>query len=343
MKMPRITQVAAGCIVAGAGIALLILLVRTVLFPVLLPMGITYATAAWIRRVTAHTKIGQNGRYAKWARLLLAVLLCVVVIIGGVGLLTTLAKQAQELVTRSAQWDLCALPAWFTDHMPKAWQEIWASRIDTALLALVEKGAAWLGSTAGAVLSSLPGAALTVLFTIASLFYWVDGSITTWLGQWYQEHVPTKWQCRWEACQGVWQRTGAGIAAYLRAQLCIAAVVFVVLSVGLGLLGIEGQVAWAAMITMTDLLPLLGAGVVLAPWAVLLLLIGQTSRGIGLLVLWGLTWLLRQIGEPKLTGHALGVHPYVMLVGLYTGYRMGGIGGMLGAAVLLGGLGTQGK
>ncbi len=338
---PRVTQIAAGCIVAGAGIVVLILLVRTVLFPVLLPMGITYAAAAWIRRVVAHTKIGQNRRCAKWARLLLTALLCVVVIVGGVGLLTTLVKQAQTLVTRSTRWDWSALPAWFLDLVPDTWRPILQERIDAALTALVEKGATWLGSAAGAVLSSLPGAALTVLFTIASLFYWADGSITTWFAQWYRESVPPQWQHRWDVCKGVWQRTGVGIGAYLRAQLCISAVVFVVLSVGLGLLAIEGQIAWAAMITLTDLLPLLGAGVILVPWAGVLLLMGQTGRGIGLLVLWGVTWLLRQIGEPRLTGHALGVHPYIMLAGLYAGYHLGGIGGMLCAAVALGSLGQK--
>ena len=132
---------------------------------------------------------------------------------------------------------------------------------------------------------------------------------------------------------------GGNIAAYLKAQVSLAAVVFLVLSAGLSFLGIPGQMAWAMLTALADLLPLFGAGVVLLPWAGFALLTGRTVRGIGLAVLWLVVWLLRQWLEPKLTGRALGVHPYVMLAGMYGAYRIGGIGGMIVGAVVLGGMG----
>lgn len=337
MSHSSLVSLAAGCIVTAFVCTIVYLLLHTLFFPVLLPMLFAYGVAAWVRRVVAHMGVGKGGQ--RWVGIALAALLCIAVLWCGVGVVTILAKQAQELVEIAATfWNWSALPTWLTAHVPAAWQ----SRIDTALTALIEKGATWLGSVAGAVLSSLPGAALTGFFTIASLFYWLTDreGITTWLvavGRPLTQKAPPQWQQWWSKCKQIWQTTGGHAVAYLRAQVSLSAVVFVVLSVGLGLCAIEGQVAWAALITLTDLLPLVGSGVILVPWAVLLLLTGQIGRGIGLLVLWGLTWLLRQILEPKLTGHALGVHPYIMLVGLYTGYRMGGIGGMVCAAVVLGG------
>lgn len=344
MSHPSLTNLAAGCIVTAFVGTIVYLLLRTVFFPVLLPMLIAYAVAAWVRRVVAHTAVGKLGQAGeKWGGLVLTLLLCIAVLGCGVGLISTLAKQAQELVTMASTripWN--ALPGWLTAHVPMAWQ----SRIDTALTALIEKGATWLGSVAGGVLSSLPGAALAIFFTIAGLFYWVtdhDG-IVHWvfntIGPLFH-NIPSSWQQWWHRCKPIGQAMLQNTAAYLRAQVSLSAVIFVVLSVGLGVLGIEGQMAWAALITIIDLLPLLGSGVFLLPWAGLTLLTHRTARGIGLLVLWALIWLLRQWLEPRLTGHALGVHPFGMLVGLYTGYRMGGIGGMVCAAVVLGGVGEM--
>lgn len=337
MSHSSLVSLAAGCIVTAFACTIVYLLLHTLFFPVLLPMLFAYGVAAWVRRVVVHMGVGKGGQ--RWVGIALATLLCIAVLWCGVGVVTILAKQAQELVEIAATfWNWSALPTWLTAHVPVAWQ----SRIDAALTALIEKGATWLGSVAGAMLSSLPGAALTIVFTIASLFYWItdhDG-IVHWFSTAIRplfHNIPSGWQQGWHRCKPVWQTMLQNTAAYLRAQGSLSAVVFVVLSVGLGVLDVEGQMAWAALVTIIDLLPLVGSGVILVPWAALMLLTGQTGRGIGLLVLWGLTWLLRQILEPKLTGHALGVHPYIMLVGLYTGYRMGGFGGMVCAAVVLGG------
>lgn len=357
-----VEKVAAGCVVAAAAMCLAYLLLHTLLVPVLLPCGIAYAAAAWVRRVVAHTGVGRLGRVGeKWGGMVLAGILCVAVLWCGVGLVSALAGQAHTLMeAATALWDWTALPAWLTDRVPAQWQ----TRIDAGITALVEKGAGWLAGAAGAVLTALPGAALAVFFTIASLFYWLadrDGILQalkdmaktilpTDTPPCAEEatpapndtpHVPPHSQTTevppcphwWTYCRKLWHTAGASAVAYLRAQLSLSAVVFLVLSVGLGLLDTAGYMAWAAFVTIADLLPLLGAGVILLPWAGFVLLAGQTGRGIGLVLLWALVWLLRQLLEPRLTGHALGIHPYGMLVLLYTGYQLAGVGGMLCAAV----------
>lgn len=344
-----VEKVAAGCIVAAAATCLVYLLLHTLLVPVLLPCGIAYAAAAWVRRVVAHTGIGRLGRAGeKWGGMVLAGILCVAVLWCGVGLVSALAGQAHTLMeAATALWDWTALPAWLTARVPTQWQ----TRIDAGITALVEKGAGWLAGAAGEVLTALPGAALAVFFTIASLFYWLadrDGILQALkdvakailpMGSAQpphsqtQEDPPCPRPHGWTYCQKLWHTAGESAVAYLRAQLSLSAVVFLVLSVGLGLLDTAGYMAWAAFITIADLLPLLGAGVILLPWAGFVLLTGQTGRGIGLVLLWVLVWLLRQFLEPRLTGHALGVHPYGMLVLLYAGYQLAGIGGMLCAAV----------
>lgn len=342
----KVVQYAAVCILAAFAGAALWLALRYLL-PVALPVGIGYGLAAWIRKMgrwaAGHTGGGGIGPVGeRIGGMTLAAVLCVALLWGGYRGIAALAGQAGELMERAAGlWDWEALPDWIRTRVPEGI----AAQIGGGVTALVEKGAGWLAGAAGNLLSALPGAALAVFITVASVFYWLadrEGILAS-----VRDMVPDG---LWERIRAhPWRRKGAALlrgmggsmAAYLKAQVSIAAVMFLVLSAGLALLGIPGQMAWAMLTALADLLPLFGAGVVLLPWAVFALLTGRTVRGIGLVVLWGTVWLMRQWLEPKLTGRALGVHPYVMLAGMYGAYRIGGIGGMIVGAVVLGGMGES--
>jgi predicted PurR-regulated permease PerM len=46
-------------------------------------------------------------------------------------------------------------------------------------------------------------------------------------------------------------------------------------------------------------------------------------------------YLIRQFLDSRLIGRMTGVHPFVALACLYLGWRIGGIGGMIAAPVIL--------
>ena len=50
---------------------------------------------------------------------------------------------------------------------------------------------------------------------------------------------------------------------------------------------------------------------------------------IGLLILYGLTQLVRQIIQPKLVGNEVGLKPLTTLALLYLGYKIGGVLAMI--------------
>ena len=92
----------------------------------------------------------------------------------------------------------------------------------------------------------------------------------------------------------------------------------------------------ALLISLVDVLPLLGAGTVLAPWGVIELLRGNTGLGTGLLALCGIVLALRQISEPRILGGSIGLHPLATLFAAYVGLGLFGVFGMvLGPIVLL--------
>ena len=71
---------------------------------------------------------------------------------------------------------------------------------------------------------------------------------------------------------------------------------------------------------------------------IICLLLGQVRLGIGLLILYGATTLIRQVLEPKLIGDGLGLHPLVSLLSMYAGLRLFGVWGMILAPLVTAGV-----
>ena len=80
---------------------------------------------------------------------------------------------------------------------------------------------------------------------------------------------------------------------------------------------------------LLDALPLIGVGTLLVPWSIYQFIFGDVRVGVGLLVLFGVHEILRQITEPKIIGKSLGIHPVLSLILLYVGYSIFGFFGLL--------------
>ena len=116
---------------------------------------------------------------------------------------------------------------------------------------------------------------------------------------------------------------------WLRAQLILAGMTFVELLGLFLLLGVRAAAPLAALTAFVDALPVFGTGIVLVPWALCELLIGELGRGLALLVGWGLGMLLRNLLQARLLSGQIGIHPLVSLISLYVGWRVWGVWGML--------------
>ena len=83
------------------------------------------------------------------------------------------------------------------------------------------------------------------------------------------------------------------------------------------------------LISFIDFLPLLGTGAILLPWGIVLLLMKDIFRGVGIILLMIVTTVVRQIIEPKILGDSFGVHPLITLIAIYIGYRIWGFWGLI--------------
>ena len=121
-------------------------------------------------------------------------------------------------------------------------------------------------------------------------------------------------------------RTGV---RYLRSYLILMMLTFIIMLVGLMLLGRPYAVLLAFVIAIADVLPVIGVGSILIPWGIYEIAFGTSGVGIGLIILMVVYELLRQFLEPKIIGKSLGVHPLLTLVTLYVGYSLFGFVGLL--------------
>lgn len=82
------------------------------------------------------------------------------------------------------------------------------------------------------------------------------------------------------------------------------------------------------IIAVVDILPVLGTGTVLVPWAVYSIIVGNYKLGIALLILYGLVTVLRQIIEPKLVSGQLGLPPFITITAMFFGAKLFGFIGL---------------
>ena len=119
------------------------------------------------------------------------------------------------------------------------------------------------------------------------------------------------------------------LGRYLRAILILMALTFVELSIGLAAIGAGNPIATAAFIAIFDALPVFGTGGIMIPWVVIELLQGNFSFAIGLLIVYGIVTVVRNVVEPKVISDQLGIPPVVSLLSIYIGFRLFGVVGMI--------------
>lgn len=117
------------------------------------------------------------------------------------------------------------------------------------------------------------------------------------------------------------------ILKMLRGYIFIMLITFCELFVGLLIIGIDNAWLIAAGIAVFDILPVLGSGGILITWAVIDLLLGHPLRALEIIIIYAIVTVVRNVIEPKIIGHQVGLPPIITLSSMFLGfYLFGGIG-----------------
>ncbi len=119
------------------------------------------------------------------------------------------------------------------------------------------------------------------------------------------------------------------VGGYFKAQFKIMLVLAVIMFVGFEVLVVPYSFLLALGIAILDFLPVFGTGAVLWPWAVIDMLTGNYFRAIGLIVIYLICQITKQVLQPKMVGDSIGISPLNTLFFLYIGYKLYGVVGMI--------------
>ncbi len=119
------------------------------------------------------------------------------------------------------------------------------------------------------------------------------------------------------------------VGGYFKAQFKIEIWIYLLLVIGFFILDVNYALLIGVGVALLDFLPFFGTGTVMVPWAIIKFLSADYKMTIGILLIWGISQLVRQIIQPKIVGDSIGVPPIPTLFLLYIGYQFGGVIGMI--------------
>ena len=180
-----------------------------------------------------------------------------------------------------------------------------------------------LPSAAIGIVAKIPEMLLSVAVLLISAFYFCTDKER--IGKGFSALLPDTMRSKLPETKIKITRT---LTSYLKAYLLIMLLTFCEMLVGLSFLGVNYALLLSVIIAVVDILPILGAGTVLIPWALFSFAVSNSRLGIGLLILYAAVSVIRQFVEPKIVGDSLGIHPLATLASIYVGIKLIGLSGI---------------
>ena len=198
------------------------------------------------------------------------------------------------------------------------------SLLSQALSSIITSITGALPTAAAAILAKIPEFFLFLIVTVISTFYFstdrvfLSDSLTSILPDGWVKNLPT-----------LKNKISDALRGYVKAYLLIMLMTFCEIFLGLSVLGVNYAFILSMIIAVVDILPILGAGTVIVPWAIFSLLTSNYKLGIGLLIIYAVISIIRQIAEPRIVGTSLGLHPLATLASIYISVKFIGISGII--------------
>ncbi len=128
--------------------------------------------------------------------------------------------------------------------------------------------------------------------------------------------------------------TGKGLKGYLKSQLILMGITFLILSVGLTIIGVKNVILISIGIAIVDVLPVLGSGIIIVPWSIISFILENSYLGKGLAIIYIILIITRQVLEPKIMGKEIGVRPlYTFLATILGSVILGPVGLIVGPLI----------
>jgi sporulation integral membrane protein YtvI len=186
--------------------------------------------------------------------------------------------------------------------------------------------------TGGAVrtAASLPTALLSVVLTIMGTYYMTADKdrISAFFQRTFPENVRTHSKI-------LKKNLVFSLFGQIKSQLLVSLIIMVFLMLTFVLFRIRYGLLFGFFIGLADALPVIGAGLFLIPWCLFELIMGHYAMAAFFAVAYICVIVIRQIAEPRIVGHNLGLYPLATMIAMYVGFRLMGFLGLICGPILL--------
>ena len=303
------------------------------IIPFIIGFALAYVLNTPINWIIEHTFIKSRKFLAYALTLIIAAIIGLII----AGLVYWISSSIAEnihflpnIFTDETQPTLVELNAWFNSVLDKLPIDVkdQVAALQTNILIKLQNLAINISKSGISILTEftkkIPAIILAFIFTIlATVFTNIDYPKVR---NFFMTNIPEKFTILAHNIKVAFVDT---IGKYIKAYFKIMTITFLELCIGFYILKIPNFILVAFLISLFDILPVLGAGGILIPWFVFAFISGNIHLGIGLVIIYAIVTLVRHFIEPKIVGDQLQLNPLVTLLSIYLGFIWFGVAGML--------------
>ena len=178
--------------------------------------------------------------------------------------------------------------------------------------------------TAGNIARNVADVLLIIIISIISAYFFIDKRDD--IIDNIKKRIPTSINSHYNM---VIDNFKTSVGRYFKAQFKIMFIVAIIIFLGLEILDIKYSMLIALGTAFLDFLPVFGTGAVIWPWAIYSVIVGDYPKAVGLMIIYLLCQIIKQVIQPKMVGDSVGISPLSTLVFMYIGYQLYSIIGMI--------------
>jgi len=305
-----------------------------------LPLIMAYLTA-WMTRPMARF-FNKKWRFPPKVASICALLVYLLFFLGILGTiiarliteLMNLAKNSGAIIA-STQTLFEGMSANFTTLQQRLSPEM-ATLFEQSAQALTTQAISTLGAISQWIITNITGFATSLpsyffsilIYLLSALLVCLDfDNFNTMLRRWMSKKQHKR-------ITQIKSYTIDAVVKYLRGMSIILVMNVIILLVGFLILGVDYAFTLAIILALLDILPAIGTGIVLTPWAIFSMVMGNWYLGIGLIVLYLIVTFVRPLVEPKIMSKTLGLKPIITVTAAYAGLKMLGFVGLVGMPII---------
>ncbi|MBP1757738.1 MAG: ytvI [Firmicutes bacterium] len=183
----------------------------------------------------------------------------------------------------------------------------------------------------GGIVGALPAVFLAIIVILLSGYYFITDSAN--LYRFLVRSINNK--AFLDKTVNLFNVLSRTLLRVIGGYMLLLIITFVMVLIGLLIIGMPYAVILALVAAIVDFLPVLGLSATMIPIAIYLFINGQIWAGIGALIIFFVVTMIRRFIEPPILGNALRLHPMATLFSMIVGVAIYGLGGILVGPVIM--------